>query len=77
MILYGIRRCRHLSCRARYDLLPGSRPYNKTIFTLTDEKNVPRIIEAVEQIIGSLAETGTGIAFSVKVDYIKGLAKEI
>ncbi|MFC1564432.1 hypothetical protein ACFL6G_05810 [candidate division KSB1 bacterium] len=59
------------------DLLPGSRPYNKTIFTLTEESYVPRIIEAVEQIIGSLNETGTGIAFSIKVDYIKGLAEEI
>ena len=59
------------------DLLPGSRPYNKTIFTITEDKKVPRLIEAVEQVIGSLDKPGTGIAFSIKVDTVKGIAPDL
>lgn len=56
------------------DLLPGSRPYNKTIFTITEDKMVPRLIEAIEQVTGSLDVPGNGIAFSVKVDNVRGIA---
>jgi len=59
------------------DLLPGSRPYNKTIFTITEDTKVPRLIEAVEQVIGSLDKPGTGIAFSIKVDTVKGIAPDL
>ncbi len=59
------------------DLLPGSRPYNKTIFTIVEEKKVLKIIEAVEQIIGSLDEPGTGVTFSFKVDNVRGIAPEL
>jgi len=59
------------------DLLPGSRPYNKTIFTIMNPEKIPTLIEAVEQIIGSLDDPGTGIAFSVNVDHVKGIAPEL
>ncbi len=59
------------------DLLPGSRPYNKTVFTITNEEKVPTITKAVEQVIGSLNEPGTGIVFSIKVDNVKGIAPEL
>lgn len=59
------------------DLLPGSRPYNKTIFTITEEENIPNIITAIEQVTGSLDVPGNGIAFSLKVDFVKGIAKSI
>ncbi|MFC1562360.1 hypothetical protein ACFL6I_15955 [candidate division KSB1 bacterium] len=59
------------------DLLPGSRPYNKTIFTITEEDMIPQIITAVEQIIGPLDKPGTGIVFSIKLDTVKGIAPEL
>lgn len=59
------------------DLLPGSRPYNKTVFTLIDEEKTEVIIKAIEQVIGSLDEPGTGLAFSVKVDFVKGIAPKM
>ncbi len=58
-------------------LLPGNRPFNKTILTLVEEEKIDDIIAAVEQIIGSFEKPGTGIAFSVPVDFVKGLAKEL
>ncbi len=58
-------------------LLPGNRPFNKTILTLVEEEKIDDIVAAVEQIIGSFEKPGTGIAFSVPVDFVKGLAKEL
>lgn len=56
-------------------LLPGNRPFNKTILTLVEEEKVEDVVAAVEQIVGPLEKPGTGIAFSVPVDFVKGLAK--
>jgi len=59
------------------ELLPGSRPFNKTIFSLVKEEKVEPLTEAIEQIVGSLDEPGTGIVFTIKVDKVRGLAKEL
>ncbi|RMG61870.1 MAG: hypothetical protein D6715_12850 [Calditrichaeota bacterium] len=54
-------------------LMEGSRPANKTIFTLIpEEKEVP-LIKAIEQVVGSLEEPGNGIAFTLPVDSVYGL----
>ncbi|MDQ7054728.1 MAG: hypothetical protein Q9P14_18240 [candidate division KSB1 bacterium] len=58
-------------------LLPGNRPFNKTIFTLVEEEKIPDVITAVEQIIGPLENPGTGIAFAIPVDFVKGLSPSI
>ena len=57
------------------ELLPGSRPFNKTIFSVVEEEKVPKILSAVEQIIGNLDEPGTGIAFTLPVTMVKGISK--
>ncbi len=59
------------------DLLPGSRPYNKTIFTIMEDESIPQVVAGIEQIIGDLNESGTGIAFSIKTNFVKGIAKEL
>jgi len=56
-------------------VLPGNRPFNKTILALIDAHLVPKVIEAIEQIVGSLDQPGTGIVFTLPVDYAKGLSK--
>ena len=54
------------------NLLHDTRPGNKTIFSVVPEKKVERIIQAVEQIIGSLDEPGNGLFISLPVDIVKG-----
>jgi nitrogen regulatory protein PII len=57
-------------------LMQGARPSNKTIFTLVADHAVEDIVKGVERVIGDLNEPGTGIIFTVPVDYFKGIAKE-
>ncbi len=53
-------------------IIPGNRPYNKTIFTIIDEKKLVPLVAAVEQICGDFSESGTGVIFTVPVDFAKG-----
>ena len=54
-------------------LMRGSRPYNKTIFSIVPEELVPDIVEGVEKICGSLDEPGTGLIFTIPIDKVWGL----
>ena len=54
------------------NLLHDSRPGNKTIFSVVPEKKVERVIQAVEQVIGSLDEPGNGLLISLPLDVVKG-----
>lgn len=58
-------------------VLPGNRPYNKTIFSVVGDDQVPQIVDAIEQIIGDLEQPGVGIVFTLPVDFAKGLASEL
>lgn len=58
------------------NLMSGSRPYNKTIFTVVDESKVPEIVQAFEHICGSLDNPGTGLIFSIPLGYVKGLPEQ-
>lgn len=55
-------------------LIPGNRPYNKTIFTIIDEEKLEPLVTAVEQICGDFSQPGTGIMFTIPVQFVKGLA---
>jgi len=57
-------------------LQQGSRPYNKTLFTVVPEAKVAEIIAAFEQICGHLADQGTGLVFTVPVDFVAGVPTE-
>lgn len=58
------------------DMMAGARPSNKTIFTLVSDDLVAGIKEGIEAVIGSLDEPGTGILFTIPVDYHAGVVKE-
>lgn len=58
------------------DLMAGARPSNKTILTLVNDDAVEDIVKGIETVIGDLDQPGTGIIFTVPVDYFKGIAKE-
>jgi nitrogen regulatory protein P-II 1 len=57
------------------NLMQGSRTANKTILTLIPEELVETTVKAIEQIVGSLEEPGTGLVFVVDVDKIYGISK--
>ena len=58
------------------DLMAGARPSNKTIFTLVSDDAVEDIVRGIEKVIGNLDEPGTGVMFTIPVDWSKGIAKE-
>ncbi len=58
------------------DMMAGARPSNKTIFTLVEDKAVEEVRRGVEEVTGSLEQPGTGILFTVPVDYHVGIVRE-
>ncbi|HDR03981.1 MAG TPA: hypothetical protein ENN84_01870 [Candidatus Marinimicrobia bacterium] len=54
-----------------------AQPSNKTIFTIVKDEQVPPLMDAVEQVVGSFNKRGVGIAFSVPVIHIRGLGKSL
>jgi len=57
-------------------LMTGARPYNKTILTVVREDMVESICLAFEHVCGSINEPGTGVVFSLPVDFARGLKKD-
>jgi len=59
------------------EFMKGNKPYNKTIFSVVDkDEKVKKVEELIEKICGSLSQPGTGILFTVPIDYVKGLREE-
>lgn len=59
------------------DFMKGNKPYNKTIFSVVhNEKVVQQAKKLVEEIVGSLDNPGTGIMFTLPVDWAAGLVRE-
>jgi len=58
------------------EFMKGNKPYNKTIFSVAEEEKIKKVEELIEKICGSLSNPGTGILFTIPVDYVKGLRKE-
>jgi len=56
------------------NLMQESRPGNKTIFTIVDENKIPRIVQGIEHICGSLDEPGAGILVTIPVGIAKGVS---
>ena len=56
------------------DFMKGNKPYNKTIFSvIKNEKLIPRLEKILDKVCGGLDEPGTGIFFTLPVDYVRGL----
>jgi nitrogen regulatory protein PII len=55
------------------DFMRGSKPRNKTIIAvLKDESILPNLEKLLDAICGGLSTPGTGILFTVPVDYCRG-----
>ncbi|MDR1902232.1 MAG: hypothetical protein LBQ88_08150 [Treponema sp.] len=56
------------------DFMQGSAPRNKTIFAVAhDESVLPQLEKLLNRICGGLTSPGTGIFFTMPVDYCAGL----
>jgi nitrogen regulatory protein P-II 1 len=54
--------------------MKGNKPYNKTILSVVqDDTIITRLKEILDEVCGGLSAPGTGILFSVPVDYAAGL----
>ncbi len=59
------------------EFMKGNKPYNKTIFSVVrDESLIPRLHNLLNEICGGLDNPGTGILFSLPVDWAAGLVEE-
>ncbi len=54
--------------------MKGNKPYNKTLLSvLFDDSILERLEPLLDEITGGLDEPGTGIIFTLPVDYARGL----
>jgi nitrogen regulatory protein P-II 1 len=59
------------------EFMKGNKPYNKTIISVVrHEERIPRLEKLLDSICGDLSGPGTGILFTVPVDYCRGLVPE-
>jgi len=58
-------------------LVSGSRPQNRLILSVISEDKVGPVVELLEDVSGRLADPATGIAFTLPVDGVFGLAPEL
>lgn len=58
------------------EFMKGNKPYNKTILSVVkDGTVVARLLPILEQVVGKLDEDGTGVMFTVPVDWSAGLGR--
>ena len=58
-------------------VMKGNQPRNKTILSLVKhDEQIQELERLLDTICGNLDEPGTGILFTVPVDYVRGLVKD-
>jgi nitrogen regulatory protein PII len=59
-------------------LIAGTRPRNQTLFSVIDDPDkTEAALEAIQRICGSLTNPATGIAFTLPVSRVLGLAPSL
>ena len=58
-------------------LINRSRPQNRTILSVVDESLVDPAIALLQEVCGNLAVPATGIAFTIPIGRVIGLAPEL
>ena len=58
-------------------LLQGSRPQNRTIFSVITADKADAAFGLLQEVCGSLTNPATGIAFSIPIVRVVGLAPEL
>lgn len=56
------------------EFMKGNKPYNKTIISVVrEEEAIPELKRLLDAVCGDLSAPGTGVFFTVPVDYAAGL----
>ena len=58
-------------------LISRSRPQNRTIFSVVSEEKLEPAMALLQEVCGDLSAPATGIAFTLPVDRVVGLAPEL
>lgn len=59
------------------EFMKGNKPYNKTIISvIRDDETLKHVKTLVDEIVGGLDRPGTGIMFTIPVDWAYGLVPE-
>jgi nitrogen regulatory protein PII len=58
-------------------LVSGSRPQNRLVLSVVEADKVEPAVEILKDVSGDLDEPATGIAFTLPVDAVFGLAPEL
>ena len=59
------------------EFMKGNRPYNKTIISVIQNPEViPKLKTLIDEIVGGLENPGTGVMFTLPVDWAAGLVPE-
>ncbi|HPE35826.1 MAG TPA: hypothetical protein PK625_01650 [Spirochaetales bacterium] len=59
------------------EFMKGNKPYNKTILSvIRNEAVVEKLKRLVDEVVGGLDNPGTGIMFTIPVDWSTGLVRE-
>lgn len=58
-------------------LISGSRPQNRTIFSVIPSDKVDDVISLLQDVAGNLEAPATGIVFTLPLDRVVGLAPEL
>lgn len=58
------------------DFMKGNKPYNKTILSvINDPGAIDRLMPILDEIVGGFSSPGSGIIFTVPIDWAEGLTK--
>ena len=58
-------------------MLDGSRPYNKTIFTVIEEEELlNNAVKGVQEIVVDIEEPGVGMMFTLPLGNVYGMAED-
>lgn len=54
-------------------VMEPDREENRTVFMVLKEEDVAKAIEAIEEVAGSFDAPNSGIAFTLPLDFVKGI----
>jgi nitrogen regulatory protein PII len=58
-------------------LISRSRPQNRTLFSVLEDEKIEPALALLQEVCGDLTAPATGIAFTLPLDRVVGLAREL
>lgn len=54
-------------------MLNEKRPFNKTIFTILNDKQITLALKCIKNVVGDLSKPGVGIVFTIPLNFVDGI----